>query len=128
MGKVTIEKLEYKRCCFDVSTMQCGARKTTIVTNDGLILSKKYKVGSRKVESVQKSTCSSEAFERLCNEIEICIENADRLDFYEDDASEKLKVFYRYGRIQTMDRGLGNEYSNIGKIVNNFLEKYLFVE
>ncbi len=120
---VSIEKLEYRRCYFDVSTMQNGARTTTIITNDGAIVSKEYKAGSRRVNSIKKTSCSLEEFEKLCNEIELCIENADRLEFYVDDASEELRIFYKYGRIQTMDRGLGNDNSHIGEIVNSFLEK-----
>lgn len=122
---VSIEKLEYRRCYFDISTMQSGARITTIITNDGTIISKEYKAGSRKVNSVQKTSCSLEEFEKLCNEIESCIENADRLDFYVDDTSEELRIFYKYGRVQIMDRGLGNDNSHIGEIVNAFLEKHL---
>lgn len=122
---MSIEKLEYRRCYFDVSTMQNGARITTVITNDGTIISKEYKAGSRKVYSIQKTSCSLEEFQELCNKIELCIENADRLDFYVDDASEELRIYYKYGRIQTMDRGLGNDYSDIGKIVNVFLEKHL---
>lgn len=125
---MSIEKMEYRRSYFDVSTMQNGARITTVITNDGTIILKKYKAGSRKANSVQKASCSLEEFEKLCDEIELCIKNADRLDFYVDDADEELRIFYKYGRVQIMDRGLGNEDSNIGKIVNSFLEKHLSVE
>lgn len=122
---MSIEKLEYKRYYFDITSMQNGARINTTITNDGTIISKKYKPGSRKVNSAQTSTCSSEEFKQLCNQIESCIENADRLDFYEDDSSEELRIFYKYGRVQTMDRGLGNNISNIGMIINNFIDKHL---
>jgi hypothetical protein len=122
---LSIEKLEYRRCYFDLSTMKNGARITTVITNDGTIISRKYKAGSRKVDSVQKTSCSLVEFEKLCNEIELCIETADRLDFYVDDASEELRIFYNYGRVQIMDRGLGNYNTHIGKIVNGFLEKNL---
>ena len=45
---MSIEKMEYRRSYFDVSTMQNGARITTVITNDGAIILKKYKAGSRK--------------------------------------------------------------------------------
>lgn len=125
---MSIEKLEYKRFYFDVFAMQNGARVTTIITNDGVILSKQYEAGSRKIKAIKKAACSLEEFKRLCNEIELCIETADRLDFYVDDASEELTIFYEYGRIQKMDRGLGNDYSNIGKIVNSFLEEHFLFD
>ena len=120
-----IEKLEYRRHYFDVCEMKNGARVTTVISNDGIIISKKYKAGSRKINSIQKANFSLNEFQELCNKIELCIKNADRLDFYIDDASEELRIFYKFGRIQTMDRGLGNDNSHIGEIVNDFLEKYL---
>ena len=122
-----IEKLEYRRRFFDISEMRDGARKTTVIVKDGTIVSKEYKVASRKVDSVQRTKCSEEAFKQLCDEIELCIESADRLDFYVDDTSEELKIFYKYGRVQIVDRGLGNGDTHIGAIVNNFLAKYLTV-
>ena len=122
---MSIEKLEYRRCYFDICTGRNGARITTAITKDGAIISKEYKSESRKVNFVHKSICSLEEFEQLCNEIELCIENADRLNSYVDDTSGELKIFYKYGRIQTMDRGLGNDCTDIGEIVNSFLEKHL---
>lgn len=122
-----IEKLEYRRRFFDISEMRDGARKNTIITNDGTITSKEYKVASRKVDSVQRAKCSVKEFVQFCDEIELCIESADRLDFYVDDTSEELKIFYKYGRVQIVDRGLGNGDTHIGAIVNNFLAKYLTV-
>ena len=120
-----IEKLEYRRWFFDIAEMRDGARITTAITNDGTIIQKEYKAGSRKVNSVHRTQCSQEDFEKLCSEIESCIEEADRLDFYVDDSSEELKIYYKYGRIQIVDRGLGNGATHIGTIVNRFLAKYL---
>ena len=122
-----IEKLEYRENFFDVMTMQNGARITTVITNDGTIVSKEYKAGSRKINSIQRTICSLDEFYELCNKIELCVETADRLDFYVDDTSEELRIFYKYGRIQTMDRGLGNDSSHIGEIVHDFLQKHLRV-
>lgn len=120
-----VEKLEYRREYFDITVMKPGARVITTITNDGSIVAKEYKPGSRKVVSVQKAKCSVGEFEELCAAIELCIEDADRQDFYVDDSSEELRIFHKYGRIQTMDRGLGNETTHIGRIVNDFLSKHL---
>ena len=124
---MSIIKLEYRRRFFDISVMKDGAAKTTIISNNGAITSKNYKVGSRKVDFVQKTNCSLEDFKKLCDEIELCIEEADRLDFYVDDSSEELKIYYEYGRIQIVDRGLGTADTHIGEIINDFLEKHLLL-
>ena len=120
-----IVKLEYKREFFDVSVMAPGARRIITITDDGTIVAKDYNPKSRKAHNVVKTSCSLDAFDKLCMDIEDCIRNADRLDFYVDDSSEELKIFHKYGRIQTMDRGLGNESTDIGSVMNTFISKYL---
>ena len=119
---IGIIKLVYKRDFFDISVMKPGARLITTITCDGTVVFKEYRPGSRKLYSVYKGKCSIEDYKALCERIENCIENADRLDFYVDDASEELKIFHRYGRVQIMDRGLGNEDSHIGEIMHEFLD------
>lgn len=125
MRKNTIEKLVYKREFLDLSVMKIGAKTVTTITADGNIILKEYKFGSRKAESVQNARCSVVAFKKLCYDIETCVETADRLDFYVDDSSEGLKIYHKFGRVQLMDRGLGNEERNIGAIMHEFLDEVL---
>ena len=119
----SIVKLVYKREFFDVSQMKNGAKKITTISADGTVVIKEYNPGNRKAYSVRKMSCSVYAFEALCDKIESCIENADRLDFYVDDASEELKIFHKYGRVQIVDRGLGNEGVHIASIMHEFFNE-----
>ncbi len=118
-------KLEYRRDYFDVTEMKPGAREIFVVVNDGSIVKRYYKPGSRKVHSVCKANCDPEAFKTLCQRISECIELANQLDFYVDDSSEELRIYHKYGRTQTMDRGLGNGNVHIGEIMNEFLRNYI---
>ena len=70
-----------------------------------------------------KGKCTVAAFRLLCYRIEECISTADRLNDYCDDSSEELKIFHQFGRVQTMDRGLGNEETDIGRIMHDFFDK-----
>ena len=124
----TILKLVYKREFFDISVMKIGARLVTAINADGTVVFKEYKPGSRKVESVYKGKCTVAAFRLLCYRIEECISTASRQDFYVDDCSEELKIFHQFGRVQTMDRGLGNEETDIGRIMHDFFEKDVIEE
>ena len=126
--KNTILKLVYKRDFFDISVMKPGGRVVTTIMNDGKVTFKEYNPGSRKVHSVYTGICSHGAFDALCTRIEECIEFADRLDFYCDDSSEELKIYHEYGRVQTMDRGLGYEDIHIGEIMHEFFEKDVIIE
>ena len=119
----TILKLVYKREYFDIAQMKFGARLVTTINADGTVIFKEYKPGSRKVESSYKGKCTVAAFRLLCYRIEECISTADRQEFYVDDSSEELKIFHSFGRVQTMDRGLGNEETDIGRIMHDFFER-----
>ena len=116
----TILKLVYKQEHFDISQMKIGARWVTTINADGTVLVKEYKSGSRKVESSYKGKCTVAAFRLLCCRIEECISTADRQEFYVDDSSEELKIFHAFGRVQTVDRGLGNGKTDIGRIMHDF--------
>jgi len=116
-----IVKLTYKHSYFDVSKMKMGGRTVTTITEDGIIVVKEYKAGSRKVYSSKTTTCSVEGFRELCAQLEDCIETADRWDMFVDDCSEELRLTYRFGREQIVDRGLGNEKTRIGLIMWEFL-------
>ncbi len=120
----SIIKLVYKRESFDLSEMKPGAKQITTIVADGTITQKEYMPGSRKAHMVKEAICSAEAYRKLCTKIIDCIVYADRLDGYCDDASEELTIYHQYGRMQKMDRGLGNENCNIGDVVNAFLQKY----
>ena len=111
----TIVKLVYKREYFDLSEMKPGAGQVTTITDDGIITEKEYVTGSRKVLSVRKAECSTAEYQSLCKQLIECI----------DDAAEELTIFHKYGRIQKMDRGLGNETVCIGGVIHSFLSKYL---
>ena len=121
----TIVKLVYKRDYFDVGEMKSGAKQTITITCDGAITQKEYAPGSRKAYATKKAKCIPAAFLALCTQLTDCIAYADRLNGYCDDTSEELTIYHKYGRVQKMDRGYGNEHTNIGSIMHLFLSCYL---
>ena len=121
-----VVKLVYKRELFDLSAMK-PKRIVATINNDGTVIFKEYKSGSRKVQSIYKGHCSVTSFEVLCIEIKECIDSADRLDFYVDDASEELKMYHQFGRVQIVDRGLGNEVIHIGEIMHEFFDNCVVI-
>lgn len=118
-----IEKIVYKREFFDLSVMKIGARTITTITPDGNVVIREYRGDSRKVYSTRKNTCSTDAFKCLCNQFENCINNATKWDMYVDDCAEELRIVYKFGREQKVDRGLGNGSTDIATIFYDFMEK-----
>ena len=118
-----ITKIVYKREFFDISIMKIGARTVTTITPDGNVVIREYKADSRKVYSTRKTTCSIDAFNKLCNRFENCINNATSWDMYVDDCSEELRLVYKFGREQKVDRGLGDENTRIATIFYDFMEE-----
>lgn len=123
----SIIKLSYKRESFDFSVMKTRKLIVTI-TENGSVVFREYIPGSRKTKLVYKGHCSANAYEVLCIRIEDCIATADRQDYYCDDASEELKIFHKFGRVQIIDRGLGNSDINIEGIMHDFLKNDIVFE
>ena len=121
----TILKMEYRRDYFDIVQMKSGAKEVVTIEVDGTVCFKSYNAGSRKAHTVKRCHIPSTIYMELCNAIELCIATADRQDFYVDDSSEELKLFHKYGRVQIIDRGLGNENTHIGAIMNEFIASIL---
>ena len=120
----SILKLVYKREYFDIEEMRVCFREVITITDDGSIERKEYKRGSRKACSAKSFKCSTEDYDALCEEIERCIQYADRRSFYVDDTSVELKLYHRFGRVQTVDRGMGNGECDIGGILCNFFGQH----
>lgn len=123
-----IVKIVYKREYFDITQMRPGAKVVTTITNDGTVVFQEYEPGSRKISSSYKGKCTIPAYRLLCCRLEDCITTADRQDAYCDDASEELKIYHPFGRVQIMDRGLGNEETHIGEIMHEFFERDVIEE
>lgn len=115
-----IVKLTYKHEFFDITEMKIGARTITTITDDGSVVVREYKACSRKAYSTKKATCSKTAFAALCDRLENCIDTAKKWDIWVDDCSEELKIFYKFGRMQIVDRGLGNDDIDVGTIMHEF--------
>ena len=117
-----IKKIFYKTEIFDASIMKVSHREIVSVSADGSIVIKSYKGTSKKPYSVCTERCSPEKFAEVCEQIEDCIENADRLVRCIDDSSKRLKICYGFGHYTVADSRLGNSKTNIGRIMWDFLE------
>ena len=45
-----------------------------------------------------------------------------------DDCNEELKLFYKFNRVQIVDRGLFNKDTSIGDIMHDFLSSLKYQE
>ena len=118
-----IVKLVYKHEFFDVNRMKIGARTITTITSDGNIVIRRYKSDSRKAYATHRAICSHQMYDDLCKQLDECISTSDRWSMYVDDCSETLRIIYKHGREQIVDRGLGNKDANIATIVYKYMRK-----
>lgn len=118
-----IVRLTYKHEFFDISEMRIGGRTVTTILEDGTIIEQDFEPGSRKVFATRHATCSLDSFQALCDELENCIDSANDWNMWVDDCSEELKLFYKFNRVQVVDRGLCNGDTSIGGIMREFLSK-----
>ena len=83
-----------------------------------------HKENSRKLESRKIIPIQHTDFDNLCAEIESCLQTADRLESFCDDRDCNIIIYHTFGRLETMPDGIGNNETYIGKIFENFLDKY----
>lgn len=116
-----IVRLTYKHEFFDISEMRIGGRTVTTILEDGTIIEQDFKPGSRKAYKTRKTTCATAEFRVLCDRLETCINSATDWEMWVDDCAEELKLFYKFNRVQIVDRGLCNGDTSIGGIMREFL-------
>ena len=115
-----IDKLKY-----DIKSYLPGRQnKSVYLIEPAQITVSIYKENSRKLESKKIITIQHTDFDNLCAEIEGCLQTADRLESFCDDRDCKFTIYHLFGRMETMPDGLGNKETYIGKIIENFLEKF----
>ena len=113
-----IIKLVYKSKTVDPVTGSISEMETVTIYPDGKILFN----GKDNGESWQnEEKRSKEAFCELCAKIEECIKTASECKRFCDCRSGNLKIYRKYGHTEQMDRGFGNENTDIFSIINGFL-------
>ena len=89
---------------------------------DGKVAYGHYEKGSRSAVASSESTkATADAFAKLCDEINACIATADRQKRYVDDCSAEVKIYRQFGRTETMDRGYGNDDTDVGRIISTYI-------
>lgn len=106
----------------DVNSLDWRQRISYELFPDGLVVKKTFNGNSRKCASISKSIkLTSKDFEELSVKINRCINEANTLQSYCDDRSATITILRNFGRVETMDRGLGNDEITVGEIITNYL-------
>lgn len=122
MNKETFLKVRYTISTFDVDAMCSHSRRTYELFPDGKIVCSHYEKGIRKaIEKYESHNATADDFQKLCDELDECMNTADRQEWYVDDCSAEVKIYRQYGRVDTMDRGYGNAETDIGRIITNYI-------
>lgn len=116
-----MEKLRYSISYFDVLEMKPGARDVIEIFDDGKILIKRYAPGSRRIKEKQEFFAEKSEVEELYEELKVCVDTADRLNWMVDDTSAELTIYHELGRIEKVPRELGNDITDIYSIMSRFL-------
>ena len=116
-----IIKLRWQKNVFDFCLNKITYKEVTVINADGTVICKGYSSGSKSADYIDTGKCSQEDYKSLCSEIRQCIESADRLYHITDDCSANLKIFHPFERVQTVNRGLGNEKVSLDRIMEEFL-------
>ena len=117
-----IQRIRYTVSTFDLETMNSHTRYVYQLIPDGTVTFAHYEKGNRKPESKsEKHIATALDYEMLCAKLNACIEAADRNNLYADDTAVEVKLFRLYDRTDTMDRGYGNENTDVGRLIAEYI-------
>ena len=88
------------------------------------LLIKRYAPGSRRIKEKQEFFAEKSEVEELYEELKVCVDTADRLNWMVDDTSAELTIYHSFGRIEKVPRELGNNETDIYSIMCRFLSQH----
>ncbi|MGN0496300.1 MAG: hypothetical protein ACI4GW_08770 [Lachnospiraceae bacterium] len=121
----TIEKIKYTKTGFDFEKMIYGAKENITIISDGHVQIRRYPAGERKCSWHKDIFIEENEYEKLCNQIENCINAADSLDDWCDDCDAVLYLSRSFGREESLPRGFGNSEMRIKNIMDEFYSRYI---
>ena len=123
MEKVTnILKIRYVIRTFDLDAMRSHSRYVYELFPDGKVTYGHYEKGTRKPEEKREThQATKNDYQKLCAALNACIASADRQNRYVDDCAAEVKIHRAFGRVETMDRGYGNEGTDVGQLITEYI-------
>lgn len=123
MDKIAdILKIRYVIRIFDLDAMCSHGRYVYELFPDGKVTHAHYEKGTRKPkEKGETHQATKDDYQKLCAELNACIASADRQNWYVDDCDAEVKIYHAFGRIETMDRGYGNEGTDVGQLLTEYI-------
>lgn len=117
-----ILKIRYVVSPFDIEAMCSHSRYVYELFPDGKVTYGHYEKGNRKaVDTTESTKATAEDYAKLCDELNACIEAADRQEWYVDDCAAEVKIYRPFGRTDTMDRGYGNGDTDVSQIISKYI-------
>lgn len=123
MENVTnILKIRYVIRTFDLDVMCSHSRYVYELFPDGKVTYGHYEKGTRKPEEMREThQATKDDYQKLCAELNACVASADRQNWYVDDCTAKVKIYHAFGHVETMDRGYGNEGTDVGQLITEYI-------
>ena len=114
--------IKYVKCYYYPVTAKMNTK--TVYTIDEKGIRKQEYSDSRKADSSIFFPHEGDKYQKLCQDIDDCIEDADSMDSYEDDISVSVTILRAFGRVENMDRGLGSVERTIGSILDEYTDVF----
>ena len=116
-----IIKIRYVWKNFSPDVMRIYRKSVYEIFDSGRVIISEFVDDMRSPKSRIVSNKDKLSFSILSDKINECITDADRLENYIDDSDVSITIIRPFGRIEKLDRGIGNQKIVLGSIIEKYV-------
>lgn len=116
-----IIRIKYVWKNFSPDVMRIYRKNVYEIFDSGKVIVSEFVDDMKSPKSRTVSNKDKSSFSTLTANVNECINNADRLETYVDDSEASITIIRPFGRIEKLDRGIGNQKIVLGSIIEKYV-------
>lgn len=118
-----IIKIKYVWKNFSPDVMRIYRKNVYEIFDSGRVIVSQFVDDMKSPKSRIVLIKNKSSFSGLTDKVNECIAEADRLETYVDDSEASITIIRPFGRIEKLDRGIGNPKMLLGCIIEDYIKE-----
>lgn len=118
-----IIKIKYVWKNFSPDVMRIYRKNVYDIFDSGRVIVSEFVDDMKSPKSRAVLNKDKSSFFVLTDKINECITEADRLETYVDDSEASITIIRPFGRVEKLDRGIGNPKMVLGRIIEEYINE-----
>lgn len=118
-----IIKIRYVWKNFSPDVMRIYRKSVFEIFDSGRVIVSEFVDDMKSPKSRTVSNKDKSSFFALTAKVNECINEADRLETYVDDSEASITIIRPFGRVEKLDRGIGNQKMVLGCIIEDYINE-----